>query len=313
MGIKVGSGRGLVWLAIIVASAGWGTGDVVTRLALREGIGPYALSALRCFIAAVGVAAFMFVRGNIRKGASPVMWRLVLVQGIASLAAPYLLIALALRHASAGFVGIVIALVPVCTALFAHAMLSNEKLRLAMMAGLTIALVGVSILLVSGNTGLASGGRPLLAFVLTGLAVVSIGYGAVYAKRYAVSYEPLSLALQQFVIGAVLLAVLVLVVEGMPAGLDQTDWLLVGYMGLIGTLLPFLAFFWCLKHASATLTSLSGYVTPPIALLAGIIVLQERLQPGLAIGGTLILVGVAITELLDRRRPEPNFQAHVSG
>lgn len=303
--------RKLVWVAIILASAGWGSGDVVTRVALREGTGPYALSAIRCIIAAVGVGAFLVVRGRTSGPRQKVMWKLAAVQGVASLAAPYLLITLALRHASAGFVGIVIALVPVCTALFAHVMLSDEKLRLAMMAGFTVASVGVSILLASGNTGLASGGRPLLAFVLTAVAVILIGYGAVFAKRVAESYDPFSLALQQFVLGAMILSILLLLVEGFPVDMQSMDWLLVGYMGIVGTLLPFLAFFWCLQRASATLVSLSGYLTPPIALVTGIILLDERLQPGLAIGGALILVGVAITELLDRQREPTLFKRRV--
>ncbi len=55
--------------------------------------------------------------------------------------------------------------------------------------------------------------------------------------------------------------------------------------------MPFLLFYWVLQRASATMASLSGYIVPLISLLGGVILLDERIELGIVVGGALILVG----------------------
>ena len=76
----------------------------------------------------------------------------------------------------------------------------------------------------------------------------------------------------------------------------KTEWrALVWMVGL------FLLFFWLLKRVPVTRASLIGYVVPLIALIAGIVLLDEKLQVGIAIGGVLILGGVILTDRVERR------------
>ena len=66
-------------------------------------------------------------------------------------------------------------------------------------------------------------------------------------------------------------------------------------------MLPFLLFYWLLRHVSSTKASLVGYVIPLIAVVAGVVLLDEQLQPGILIGGSLILVGIVLTNQAERR------------
>ncbi len=52
---------------------------------------------------------------------------------------------------------------------------------------------------------------------------------------------------------------------------------------------------------SVTRAQIVAYLVPLVALASGIIVLDEKLEIGIAVGGTLILIGVIITGAAERR------------
>ena len=216
--------------------------------------------------------------------------------GISNLALPFVLSNIALQYASAGFLGLMIALIPLMTAVMAHLLLPAERLTPVRFLGLVVGLSGVAMLLLSGDSGLAEGGRPLLAGILGLIAVLAISYGGVYAKRYAGKYRTLDVTGVHFVSGSVVIVVAMFIVEGAPVVETAAAWSLLTYMALVSTFMPFALFYWLLRQVSATYASMVGYVVPVIAIVAGVILLDERLQPGIVLGGLLIFIGVLITD-----------------
>jgi drug/metabolite transporter (DMT)-like permease len=290
-----------VWAAILVASVAWGTTGVATRALLISGVGEIALVAVRSTLAAVLVAAYLVVRrGGV--GKSPDAWRTGAVLGVTNLAAPFILLTYAYAYAGAGFVGLLVALIPLATAVMAHFFLPEERMHLAKAVGLVTALAGVALLLLSGDSGLETGGRPLLAFVLALAGVLSISSASIYAKQRAHAYDTVEITATQFIAGAVILSVAMLLVEGVPGGFSGWEWTLLIYLTIGGSIIPFLAYFWLLRHVSATKASLIGYVVPLVALVGGIVLIDEKLQFGIGAGGLLILAGVILTDRSERVR-----------
>jgi drug/metabolite transporter (DMT)-like permease len=230
--------------------------------------------------------------------------------GLSNLAAPFIFSNLALQYAGAGFLGLMTALIPLITAGLAHFTLPGERLSVAKTVGLVLGLGGVAVLFMSGDSGLAEGGRPIIAGFLGMGAVVSISAGSIYAKRYAGHYEPIDITGVHFATGTVIIALITLVVEGGPAEATGTAWLLLVYMALASTVLPMVLYYWLLEHVTATYASLAGYVIPVIAITAGVVLLDEQLQSGIVLGGLLILVGVLITDRAERR---PRVKARSLG
>jgi drug/metabolite transporter (DMT)-like permease len=177
--------------------------------------------------------------------------------------------------------------------------------------GLILGLAGVAVLLTSGDSGLTEGGRPMLAGVYALIAVLSIAAGGVYAKQYAGQYRPTEVVGIHFVSGSIVIATTTLIIEGAPAGLTGNAWALIVYMALGSTVLPFILYYWMIRTVSATFASMAGYLVTLIAVIAGMVFLDERLQPGILIGGVLILVGVVIGERAERaaRRSIPVEEA----
>lgn len=289
-----------VWSAIVVASIGYGTTGVATRAALNAGVPPIALAAIRALLATSVLAGwFLLRRRRIHRDRHNLTTGLV--AGLFQLSIPFILFNLAYQYASAGFVGLIVALMPLGIALIAHLLLPDEPLTKPKLVGLSVAFAGVGLLLFSGDSGLGSGGNPVLAAVLTLGAVTSVSYATVFTRSRAGTYNPVELTLMQFIVGVGVIGVVMLAWEGIPGAISAWGWLLIIYLTAVCSLLPTVLYFWLLSRVTSTRTALVGYVTPLIALVAGVVLLDEVIQLGIGIGGAFILAGVVITDRAERR------------
>jgi len=298
------------WVWIIVAAIGWGTGGIATRAAFGEGVGVWTMVAVRTLIAAVLVLAVLVAK---RSGlpSKQVVWYGT-VQAVFNLAIPYVLFTFAYNEASAGFVGLLAALIPLATAVSANFMLPDESLTAPKLVALFIAFTGVAALLLSGDSGLSEGGRPFVAVGLGLSAVASIGYSGAFAKRHAGEYDPIMLTGLQFGLAAVFLVSAMLVVDGLPTDVTAKGWGLLVFMSVSATFMPFLLYYWLLQYISATDASLIGYLVPFVALVGGIVLLGEELQGGIIIGGVLVFTGMLLADRAGRRAARTAIAADES-
>lgn len=297
-----------IWSAVLLTSVGWGTALVATRVALAEGLGPLPIIATTSTIAAAAVVFFVIVTGH-GPSIGRIEMRVGIVMSLLSVTLPFASRSFALQYASAGFVGLATALVPLATAITAHFLLADEPLKPITMVGLGTALVGVAVLVLSGDSGIGEAGRPGLAGALAMVGVMSVALGSVYAKRHAGEYSVLGVAGVQFTIGALLAIGVTLAVEGLPHGTTTVGWASLTYIGLIGTFMPVVLYYWLIRHVTVTYSTIIGYIVPLVAVSIGVLALGEQLQPGIVIGGALILAGVVVTDRLrireSRETPEP--------
>jgi drug/metabolite transporter (DMT)-like permease len=292
--------RPIYWFAMVAAAVGWASGGVGTRAAITEGVGEWTIVAMRILIAAVVVAGIIIARRIPRP--SPVVVRYGLVQAVTNLTIPYVLFTFAYAEASAGFVSLLAALIPMSTAVFANSMLPSEPLTKGKFVGLFVAFAGVAALLLSGDSGLSEGGRPLIAVGLALAAVASVGYASSFAKRHAGEYDPTMLTWLQFAFSSLWLVAAMFAIEGSPTDVSGYGWALIVGMAFSATVLPFLLLFWLLQYISATDSSLIGYMVPLITIVGGIVLLGEQLQAGMIVGGVLVFIGIVIADRETRRQ-----------
>jgi len=288
------------WAVLLVAAIGWGTGGIAVRAAFGEGIGPWTLVALRVAIASVLVLALLAMKGL--RVPDRLTMKVGIVMAITNLLIPYVLFTFAYNEASAGFVGLFAALIPLATAIYANFMLDNERLTRGKGAGLFIGFSGVAALLISGDSGLGAEGRPLVAALLALISVVAIGYAGAYAKRYAGQYDPIEITGIQFGLSALVLIPAMLIFEGLPTSLTAPGWGLILYMAIASTFLPFYLYYRLLETMPATTVSLVGYLVPLVSLIGGVLLLGEQIEAGILIGGSLIFTGMVITDRAGRTR-----------
>ena len=227
-------------MAILISGVGWGTEGVATRAAFQEGIGPYSVAMLRAVIAAVASYAYLAVTRQLHRP-DRLLWRQGIFQGVMHLAVPWVLLTLAYERASAGFVALLVTLIPLTTAVMAHFTL-RERLGPGLLAGFVVAALGVAVLVLSGDSGLAVGGAPVVASVLTLVAVLAIVASTIYAKRDAGAYDPTQLTALQMAIGAVLIAVILPFVGGVSLDITARGWAVMLFLAIGATVIPYLCF-----------------------------------------------------------------------
>jgi drug/metabolite transporter (DMT)-like permease len=288
------------WIALVVAAIGWGTGGVAVRAALGEDVGPWTIVALRVGLAAVLVIGLLAAQGLRRP--NRLTMKVGLVLAVTNLLIPYVLFTFAYDEASAGFVGLFAALIPLSTAVYANFMLADERLNRGKVIGLIVGFAGVAALLFSGDSGLGAEGRPLVAAALALVSVVAIGYAGAYAKRYAGRYDTMEMIGIQFGASAVLLIPAMLLLEGVPTSIAAPGWTLIVYMAVASTFLPFYLYYRLLRTTPATTVALVGYLVPLVSLIGGVLLLGEHIESGIVIGGALILGGMVLTDRAGRIR-----------
>lgn len=288
------------WIALVVAAIGWGTGGVAVRAALGEDVGPWTIVALRVGLAAVLVIGLLAAQGLRRP--NRLTMKVGLVLAVTNLLIPYVLFTFAYDEASAGFVGLFAALIPLATAVYANFMLADERLNRGKVIGLIVGFAGVAALLFSGDSGLGAEGRPLVAAALALVSVVAIGYAGAYAKRYAGRYDTMEMIGIQFGASAVLVIPAMLLLEGVPTSIAAPGWTLIVYMAVASTFLPFYLYYRLLRTTPATTVALVGYLVPLVSLIGGVLLLGEHIESGIVIGGALILAGMVITDRAGRIR-----------
>jgi drug/metabolite transporter (DMT)-like permease len=288
------------WIALVVAAIGWGTGGVAVRAALGEDVGPWTIVALRVGLASVLVIGLLAAQGLRRP--NRLTMKVGLVLAVTNLLIPYVLFTFAYDEASAGFVGLFAALIPLSTAVYANFMLADERLNRGKVIGLIVGFAGVAALLFSGDSGLGAEGRPLVAAALALVSVVAIGYAGAYAKRYAGRYDTMEMIGIQFGASAVLLIPAMLLLEGVPTSIAAPGWTLIVYMAVASTFLPFYLYYRLLRTTPATTVALVGYLVPLVSLIGGVLLLGEHIESGIVIGGALILGGMVLTDRAGRIR-----------
>ena len=294
--------RSRVWLAILLSAFGWGSGGVATRAALIEGADAYTIIALRLITAAILLFAYLWLarRGSSRR---PEIWWRGGVLGVAGMAVPMILFTLALNHISTGLAGMIIALIAIVTVIWAHFILEDEHLDARVIRGMLLGLTGVVILLLAGNTGIAGGGNLIRGGALALGGVALTGFTSALSRKYMLSHSVFDLAGPEFAFGAAVgLLAWPLFGHLDLSGLTPEAWLLIAYLGVVGTTLPFLAFLWASQLASATRVAVVGYLVPVISLTGGIVFLDEQLSWLMALGGALIAAGAVAVDRVETAR-----------
>jgi drug/metabolite transporter (DMT)-like permease len=89
--------------------------------------------------------------------------------------------------------------------------------------------------------------------------------------------------------------VLALVVDGGIILPTQADTLLaVVWLGVLGSFIAYVLYFFLIEHLGATMASMVTYVFPVVGVAIGVLLLGEQMDIRLGIGTLLVLVGIVV-------------------
>ena len=282
----------------------WGSSFLFIEVALDD-LEPSVLIVLRLLFAALVLVPALALRSGGRVAFAQLRggWRPLLVLGAINAAIPFTLIAWGQKYIDSGIAAIANASVPIFVVLLAIRFRPSEKVTGLRAVGIAAGLVGVAVL---------AGGNPDGGWwaVVGTLAVVAASFlyacGALYAQTNVETLDPILLVTGSTLAGAVILAPLALAQA--PAAFPGWEaWVAVAVLGIGGMALGQFVYYTLLEQHGSTKASLVTYLLPAMALVLGIVFLDEPLTAAAVAGLALVLLGVALGSglLKPSRRGEP--------
>jgi drug/metabolite transporter (DMT)-like permease len=284
---------------LLSLGAMWGLSFLFIEVALR-GLTPLWIVAGRTVTGAAFLLVVLASRGQPLPRSLP-LWGHLFVLGVVSNALPWGAVAWAQQALPSGLTALLMALVPTST-LVVSVVVGMERFNLGRAIGLLLALGGVGLTVAAD---LSDTGR-LVAIAVVVTATVLYASGAVYAKRFVSGIaSPLTVATGQVASAGFVSIVAALVVDPLPTAATFSPAVLgsVAALGILGTGAAFLIFYVLIERVGATNTTLVTYLIPLVAVVAGALVLGERLPPEALAGGTLIGVGIWLAQRGTRPGP----------
>lgn len=194
-----------------------------------------------------------------------------------------------------GIAGMLAGAIPLFSFMTAALFLREEELKARAVAGLLLGFAG--ILCIARPWRESDIDLHGVAYMIAGS--VSVGSSFIYARRFLSpkGYSPLALSTWQTGLALAMLAMCTNL-HGITA-IDQ-DWralagLVIG-LGLLGTGLAFVLYYFILQHLGALRTAGVTYIPPVVALAMGKVFANEALQASHVLAVVLILGGVVLLQ-----------------
>jgi drug/metabolite transporter (DMT)-like permease len=269
----------------LLLSAFWGASYLFIKVALDDGVAPWAIVSARTALAALvllPLAAYTGVLGSLRGRLGHVV-----VLGMVQAAGPLTLIALGEARIASSLTGILVSTAPIFTFLLAFALAGAERADRARLAGVAIGIVGVALLL---GVDAGGGSEAIVGGLMVILAAFGYAVAAWYLKRNLGGVEPVATVAGTQAVAA--LATLPLGLAHIPASVPSADALAsIATLGIVCTGIAFVFFHSLVASEGPATASLVGYVAPGFSVTYGVLLLDERFTVATAAGLVLILGG----------------------
>jgi drug/metabolite transporter (DMT)-like permease len=283
--------------ALVSVALIWGINIPIMKTGLEQ-IDLYVFNAIRLVISA-GVLV-LFALNERRRGVRPtseIKLRHLLVYALAVSAVYQLLFLLGIARTTSGNTALIIATVPLWTALLARIFL-GEALRKLAWGGLLVALAGtVIVALQKGDV--AAGPQHLAGNLIVLSAALMWAGGTVYSRPLLRQISPLQLSAA----AAVLALPFHLVVavgryeSSLPALSSVPLWMIIVYSGVLSSGLALPMWSYGVRQAGAAHAAIIQNLVPLVAIVAAWLSRGETATPAQLLGGGLILGGLVIMRM----------------
>jgi drug/metabolite transporter (DMT)-like permease len=285
----------LVYPAFVLLGLIWGTNFIFMKWAAVL-ISPAQIVLLRILFGFVPVLALALVRSALKWSHLRYIHHFF-VMALLATAIYYFAFAKGAALLPSGVAGMLSGAIPLFSFLAAFAFLRQEPINRYTLLGLLLGFAGV--LLIARPWDSAASGVDVHGVLYMIGGSLSVGCSFVYARRFLVNKEISPIALSTYQIGLALL-VLFLVTDLNGIGRIQQDrTALIGLvfgLGLTGTGLAFVLYYFIVQHLGALKAAGVTYIPPVVALAIGSLLVHEPLHTQDLFAMALILGGVYVLQ-----------------
>jgi len=208
---------------------------------------------------------------------------------------------MAARYIGSGLMSLIFGFAPILSGVLAQKILDEPKFSKTKQLALLIALMGLFIVCFD-SVSLTSNSLLGIGCVLCGVFFFSLS--GVMVKSVEIKINPLATTVGALTFCIPLFTTVWLVFDGtLPIEQWQARslWAIL-YLGVFGSLLGFIAYFYVLQKLKASSVALITMMTPIFALYLGALLNDEIITVNLVIGALFVMTGLAIYQWGGRRR-----------
>ena len=303
---KVALGLGTMYIA-------WGTTYIGIAFTIETM--PPLLSMSFRFVAA-SLALFLFI--GLRNGWAALRlthkeFMSAIFLGVLMLGVGLGTMALAQKVVPVGVASLIVAAMPIWTALFRT--LDKDRPKRTSLLGIIAGLVGIAIIMLPGQTIArpdSDGASVTLWMFIILFGNLCWSLGSFIAPRLETPSNPLVLSTYEMAgaAGTLFIAGMIhqeSVADFMDASVRSWGgWI---YLVTVGSLIGYTVYTWLLESAPITLVSTYAYVNPVVAVALGIVIFNESLTTNILVGGFIVIVSVAIVVAVESVKKQTLSQA----
>ena len=269
-----------------------------TPLAIKvsgHGAGFSLALALRMSIAVILMLAYMLIV-NRRLAWGVREWKIYLATGL-GIGPAMICVYWGAQYINSGMVSVIYGLNPFIVGLLSIVILRINYFSRVKIVGLFIAIIGLYLMLV--QTAILSP-RALMGAMAVLVSTVFFGFSSVWLKHIGDSPIPVF----DQVLGGLLLSLPMFWGFWFYYGAESpSSWSLVtvvsiGYLGVGGSLVGFMAYYRLLQEISLQQVALIPVITPAIALIIGRLLADEVMSLQAYAGVALVILGLVVYQLL---------------
>src|ERR1043165_654662 len=289
----------LVWLILCGI---WGSTWLFIKLGLAD-LPPITFAGIRFVIACTILFSLIRIRRiPVPRGRAD--WILLATSGILSFGLNYGLVFWGEQYITSGLAALLQATLPAFGLVFAHLHLPSERLAWTKIGGVVLGVFGVGV--VFSNQLVVSGRQALAGCVALVLSAMFAAYSNVLVKRFGKHLNPPVLSAGQMLFGLLLLLAVGIPLEGNPLKFHWTAIAVIAmlYLAIVGSVIAFLLYYWLVLNMDVTKSMLIALVTPVVAVILGMIVLDEEFGWRTLAGGAMIMLGIGLIVVRKSKKKE---------
>jgi drug/metabolite transporter (DMT)-like permease len=282
--------RTLALFSLVLLMIMWGSTFVVTKATSRE-VPAATLAALRFFIASLVLVPIAWRQGGFARLPRPIPWRPLVLMALTGIAGFAITFNFALVYGSAAQGALIYAALPAAIAAAAFLFLKEQPSG-RRLAGIVLSIVGVSLLIVTGERDVGSPNPIAGALWMIG-AVISWTAYTVLSKRMEGSDSVISITLVSVIGTCVLIpiAAIELTTQHLQAP-SMSAWAGLIFLGVVASALAYLVYGYVLRQLDASLVGVYTNLDPIVGVLIAILFFGEVLHSGQVLGGLIALIGM---------------------
>jgi drug/metabolite transporter (DMT)-like permease len=293
--------RPLHWFALLCLVVLWGSSYLMIEVALWTWR-PEQITGLRIVLAAI-VLLVSIVVGRRQFPGSLRIWTYYLVIALIGNCLPFFLISWGQQQVESGLAGILAASTPLAVLILAHFFLPDERLRRSHIAPFILSFGGIVVLMGPDSlSALGGSGERLLAQLAILGGAVCYAAATVIARRMPAG-SPLVTSAGVMILASGVMAPFIIDGAAILPEASAPAILTVGFLGVMGTGVASILYFYLIDRTGARFTSLLNYLVPVWAIMLGTIFLGEKLPISIWFALILILSGLIFISKSDDIAP----------